>query len=281
MTYVTSGQLRLWTSLTGSTDDPPVLLIMGAEGQSVHWPTTFVQALVAGGLRVITYDHRDTGRSDTVDFAAAPYGAADLVADAVAVLDGLAVPRAHVVGTSMGGGIAQWLAAAHPARVRTLTLMNTTPINAGHPDLPPPDTAFLTAAAALSALPQHTTAQRIDAAVRAYELLTANPNFDRPAARRMAAEAVSRSRDWTSGANHYRAAGAAETPPPLSAIKAPTLVIAAGSDPMFPPPHAEALAAAIPGARLERVPGLGHTMLAHGQPEHLAALILTHASSPT
>jgi pimeloyl-ACP methyl ester carboxylesterase len=277
MTYVTSGELRLWTSRAGSPDDPPILLIMGAEGQAVHWPAAFVTALVGGGLQVLRYDHRDTGRSDLVDFDRFPYGAADLVADALAVLDGLAVASAHVVGTSMGGGIAQWLAAAHPTRVRTLTLMNTTPIAGAHPDLPPPDPSFLAGAAAVSALPQRTTAQRIDAAVRAYELFTANPGFDRPEARRMATEAVARARDWTSGANHYRAAGGSETPPPLSAITAPTLVIAAESDPMFPPPHAVALAAEIPGSRLERVSGLGHLMLAAGQPELLADLILAHA----
>jgi pimeloyl-ACP methyl ester carboxylesterase len=279
MTYVSAGNLRLWTARAGDQADPPILLIAGAEGQSVHWPPAFVSRLVAGGLQVITYDHRDAGRSDLVDFDSSPYGAADLVSDALAVLDGLNLPSAHVVGTSMGGGIAQWLAAAHPSRVRTLTLMNTTPIGGAPEGLPAPDPAFLSAAAALTALPQHTTAQRIDVAVRAYDLFTANPNFDRPTARRMAAEAVSRSRSRTSGANHYRAAATHEDPPPLSAIEAPTLVIAAESDPIFPPPHAHALASSIPGARLERVPGLGHMMLALGQPEHLADLILAHKAS--
>jgi pimeloyl-ACP methyl ester carboxylesterase len=274
MTYVTSGELRLWTTRDGNPADPPVLLIMGAEAQAIHWPAAFVEHLVAGGLQVIRYDHRDTGRSDVVDFDASPYGAADLVADAAAVLDGLSLDTAHVVGTSMGGAIAQWLAGSSPARVRTLTLMNTTPITGDHPGLPPADPTFMAAVAALGDLPQTTPAQRIDAAVRAYELFTASPNFDRPAARRMAVEAVSRARDWTSGANHYR--GAEGTPPPLSAITAPTLVIAAEADPMFAPPHAEALASQIAGARLERVPGLGHMMLAHGQPELLADLIVSH-----
>ena len=277
MTYVTSGTLRLWTSRAGSPDDPPVLLIMGAEGQAVHWPPAFVDRLVAGGAQVISYDHRDVGRSDLVDFDASPYTAFDMVTDAVAVLDGLGLPSAHVVGTSGGGVMAQWLAGARPDRVRTLTLMNTTPLTGDHPDLPPPDPSFLAGLSAVAGLPQNTAAQRVDAAIRTYELFTNSPNFDRAAARRMAREAVERSRDWTHAANHYRAGDGPEKPPPLSAISAPTLVIAAEADPMFGPPHAAALASAIPDARLERVPGLGHLMMAPGQPEHVADLILTRA----
>jgi pimeloyl-ACP methyl ester carboxylesterase len=282
MTYVTAGGLRLWTARAGSTQDPAVLLIQGAEGQAVHWPEAFVSRLVAAGFQVISYDHRDVGQSDLVDFDAAPYTMFDLVTDAVAVLDGLSVETAHVVGTSAGGILAQWLAAAVPIRVRTLTLMNTTPLAGDHTALPPPDPKFQAAVAALADLPRTTRAQRIDAEIRSYALFTNSPAFNRPAARHMAKQAVARARDWTHAANHYRAGDAPEKPPPLSTIKAPTLVIAAESDPVFPPPHAAALAAAIPHARLEQVPGLGHMMLATHQPEQVADLILTHlTTAPT
>ena len=126
MTLVTSGELRLWVDRIGDPADPAVLLIAGAEAQGIGWPSALVDRLVAGGLQVIRYDHRDTGESDSVDFDESPYSIVDLVEDAVAVLDGLDVESAHVLGASMGGVIAQWLAATHPDRVVTLTLMSTT-----------------------------------------------------------------------------------------------------------------------------------------------------------
>src|SRR5215204_1956819 len=98
---VESGAVRLWTERIGDPADPPVLLIMGAEAQGIAWPDELVSRLVAGGRQVIRYDHRDTGESSTVDFDTSPYSLADLVADAVAVLDGHGLASAHVVGASM------------------------------------------------------------------------------------------------------------------------------------------------------------------------------------
>ncbi|MFG1605311.1 alpha/beta fold hydrolase [Actinoplanes sp. NPDC049265] len=279
MTYVTSQGLRLWTSRSGSADDPAILLVMGAAAQAVHWPARFVRRLVEAGFQVIQYDHRDVGQSDLVDFDASPYTMFDMVTDAVAVLDGLSVETAHIVGTSGGGVMAQWLAAAMPNRVRTLTLMNTTPLDGDPASLPPPDPAFLAGAEALDDLPRTTAAQRIDVEIRFYSLFTNSPHFDRPAARHMAKQAVERAQDWTHAANHYRAGDGPEKPPSLSAIKSPTLVLSADSDPIFPPPHAAALASAIPNARLQPVPGLGHMMLAVNQPDHVADLILTHLTA--
>src|SRR6185312_11837046 len=105
MTFVASGELRLWVERIGDPADPAVLLIAGAEAQGIGWPSPLVDRLV------------DAGESDSVDFDESPYAMVDLVEDAVAVLDGLDVESAHVVGASMGGVIAQWLAATHPGRV--------------------------------------------------------------------------------------------------------------------------------------------------------------------
>src|SRR4051794_24287283 len=109
--FVDSGGLRLWTERFGDPAAPAVLLIMGTASQGIGWPDELVAALVDGGRQVIRYDHRDTGRSDRVDFAAHPYTLADLAGDAAAVLDGHAIGAAHVAGASLGGAIAQWLAA--------------------------------------------------------------------------------------------------------------------------------------------------------------------------
>jgi pimeloyl-ACP methyl ester carboxylesterase len=279
MAFVTSGKLRLWVERIGDPADPAVLLIAGAESQGIGWPSVLVDRLVAGGLQVIRYDHRDTGESDSVDFDQSPYSMVDLVEDAVAVLDGLHVESAHMVGASMGGVIAQWLAATHPGRVRSLTLMSTTA--PARRDLPPPDASFLARSDEIAKLPRGTDEERVEADVQVYELMNGGSlPFDEAAARDLAERHFARARDRAKSANHHRISEQRNEPPALTAIKAATLVIVAEADPIFPPAHAEALAEGIPGARTARVPGMGHTYFSPGLPEHLADQILAFIQEP-
>jgi pimeloyl-ACP methyl ester carboxylesterase len=110
----------------GDPADPTILLVAGRGGSRTEWPTELCDRLVAGGRHVVRYDHRDTGRSTTCPPGEPDYTFADLVADALGILDGLGVARAHVVGISMGGALAQHLAVRHPIRVASLTLLSTT-----------------------------------------------------------------------------------------------------------------------------------------------------------
>ena len=116
-----------------------MLLIAGAGASMDWWEDGFCDRLAAGRRFVIRYDQRDTGRSVGYEPGAPGYGWDDLVLDAVGVLDALGVDRAHLVGMSMGGGIAQVAALDHPDRVATLTLVATAPAAPGgdDPDLPP------------------------------------------------------------------------------------------------------------------------------------------------
>jgi len=173
----------------------------------------------------------------------------------------------------MGGVIAQWLAATHPGRVLTLTLMSTTA--AGRRGLPPPDASFLARSEEIATLPRGTGEERVEADVQVYELMNGGRlPFDEKAARDLARRHFARARDWTKSANHRRIGEQRNEPPALTAIRAPTLVVVGEADPIFPPAHAEALTEGIPGARAVRVPGLGHTYFSPGLPEHLADQIL-------
>jgi pimeloyl-ACP methyl ester carboxylesterase len=130
----------------------------GRVGPGHHLSDALVNRLVVRGVQVIRFDHRDTGRSSIIDFDRHPYGLSDLAADTLAILDAYKLPPTHVVGASMGGVIAQWLAVHEPARVRSLTLLSTTPMShdpgpvwqraiarqpADPDDLPPPTPRFL------------------------------------------------------------------------------------------------------------------------------------------
>jgi pimeloyl-ACP methyl ester carboxylesterase len=126
----------------GGVDDPTVLLV----GSSMlSWPNELCERLIAGGRRVIRYDVRDTGRSESYPPGAPGYSLADLVDDAVGVLDATATERAHVAGMSTGGWIAQLLALGHPGPVATLTLVASRPNTPGpvDDDLPEHDEALM------------------------------------------------------------------------------------------------------------------------------------------
>lgn len=295
--FVRRGHLRLWTERFGQPDDPTVLLVMGTSTQGIGWPDELVEALMDSGRQVIRFDHRDTGRSDSVDFTTHPYALADLATDAVAVLDAYGVATAHVVGTSLGAAIGQWLAVHRAARVRTLTAMASSPMGnnpgpawaralAGQPaaqgELPPPTARFLDHLMDAARAPRATAQQRVDADVQTWRMLNGDVlPFDEPAARRFVEHCHDRAGNLAAAANHDLAGRRWDDDrrASLSGITAATLVLHGSDDPLFPPAHGEALAAQIPTARLEIVPGMGHhPFFAPGLTERIAGSIIRHTT---
>jgi pimeloyl-ACP methyl ester carboxylesterase len=282
--FVASGPLRIWTERVGGQQLPAVLMVMGSGAQGVSCPDALVTRLVERGVQVIRFDHRDTGRSSIVDFDAHPYTIGDVARDCLAVLDGYGLNSAHVAGASLGGVIAQWLGVHAPDRVRSLTVMSSTPLGhdpgpararaqAGEPahpgDLPPPTPAFLAHLAA--GLPPG-----VESDVALFRVFNGPVRpFDELAARAMLELALSRATDPAAAANHDRAAYMDDPDllAPLSSITAPTSIVHGDQDPVFPLAHGEALAAAIPGAVLHVVSGMGHVMTSPGLPEDVADLI--------
>ncbi|REG00650.1 pimeloyl-ACP methyl ester carboxylesterase [Asanoa ferruginea] len=266
---MTAGGLRLWTERIGDPDHPPVLLIMGSAAQGITCPDALVIRLVERGAQVIRFDHRDTGRSSVVDFDAQPYALADLAADCLAVLDGHGLATAHVAGMSMGGMIAQWLGVHAPGRVRSLTLLTSSPMGNRSGDLPPPAPEFLAHLAA-------GLAPGVESDVELFRVFNGPVRpFDEPGARAMLERAWARATDPAAARNHDRAGRtfAPDRLAPLSSITAPTTIVHGDQDPVFPLAHGEALAAAIPGAHLHVVPGMGHIFYSPGLPEEIADLI--------
>ncbi len=127
---IDSNGIRLWTEDFGDPNDPTLLLVMGASAQGIQWPEPFIEAFVARGFYVIRYDNRDTGQSTCFDFATSPYTLDDLANDAVGVLDAYGVRAAHVAGASMGGMITQTLMIRYPHRLKSATIIMSSPLAA-------------------------------------------------------------------------------------------------------------------------------------------------------
>jgi pimeloyl-ACP methyl ester carboxylesterase len=243
----------------GDRDAPAILLIAGAQGSMHSWEDAFCERLAAGPRYVIRYDHRDTGRSVTYEPGKPEYTGDDLVDDAVGILDALGLERAHVVGISLGGAIAQMVALERPERVASLTLISTSPAVAGERELPASSAELR---ASFDAPPPDWTDH---AAVVDFVVASARPYaarsrpFDEEPWRELARRDLARSSNIAASANHYLVDGA-DSARRLDEISAPTLVLHGTEDPLFPFAHGEALAREIPGAELVALEQTGHEL---------------------
>jgi pimeloyl-ACP methyl ester carboxylesterase len=268
----------------GDPGDPAILLMAGAAQSMDGWDPEFCARLAAGLRYVIRYDNRDTGRSVSYPVGKPPYTGADLIADALGLLDALEVPSAHLVGVSMGGALAQEIALYHPDRIASLTLIETSPIEPRGPDEParprmsdemwaffehPPASPDWTDRAAV-----------IDYIVEV-ERPFDGPGFDEEYVRGVAGRVVDRTENIeASMTNHWAMAGEEDDPAPprLGRLTIPTLVMHGTADPFFPYGHGEALARAIPGARLIPLEGVGHQVPPPAVWDVVIPALLNHTS---
>ncbi|WP_219817386.1 alpha/beta fold hydrolase [Arthrobacter sp. N199823] len=242
----------------GDKSSPPVLLIAGATQSMDWWTPDFCQLLAAEGLYVIRYDQRDTGVSTTSPPGKPDYMGIDLTNDLVRILDALGIAAAHLVGLSMGGGIAQYLGVTEPLRVLTLTLIESSPIGGDSGELPIPDLSLGAAENELPVVSNWNDASSvIDYRVEAERPYQGSFGFDEDRIRAIATIEFGRTKSIESSMlNHFLVAGDSEADP--SMVTMPTLVIHSDSDPLFALPHGAALAHMIPRATLLRVHGMGH-----------------------
>ncbi len=252
-----------------------VLLIMGLGAQMTRWPLAFIQRLVAKGYRVVTFDNRDVGLSEKFDAAGpadlqaviaammagrkpdAAYTLDDMADDAVGLLDALKIARAHIVGASMGGMIAQLVAANHPDRVLSLTsIMSST----GNPNLPPAKPEIM---AALMSAPQGDDFKTLLEHALKTQTLIASPGYppDEGMLKHQIKADLNRA-IYPVGVTRQMAAVVAcgDRRAALKKIVAPTVVVHGTDDPLVPVEGGRDTAASIAGAELREIPGMGHDL---------------------
>jgi pimeloyl-ACP methyl ester carboxylesterase len=262
MAFARNGGVEIAYRAVGPRDGDPVLLIMGLGGSGRMWWR--LEPHVARERPTLLIDNRGTGDSDSIR---GRISMADMAADAVAVLDAAGAERAHVVGVSMGGMIAQHLALDHRDRVRSLVLGCTT---AGGRSGPPP--WRLLAATALRPLVGPNGTWRLVAPILYSQATRGRPDRLREDLERRAADATPTATllaQMGAIAGHDTRARLAE----LEGI--PTLVLHGSADSLVPPAAGRRLAEAIPGARLHVVEGAGHVMSTDAE-EEVADAILDH-----
>lgn len=265
--------VRLLTESVGAPDDPVVLLIMGAMSSGVWWPADFCRQLAARGRFVVRYDHRDTGASTCCPPGAPDYTTEDLADDALRVLDGYGVQRAHLVGMSLGGLLAQLVALKAPERVASLTLIASERLALADPAMPPMDPAIPAYHARAAELDWSDDAAVVDYQVGAWRLL-AGPNrpFDEAAIRTLAEADRARTPDPLTPFNHAQLGDPEAWVGRLDEIRAPVQVIHGRHDGVLPYAHGLALERDLPNATLLTLDEAGHELDRRDWPAILDAI---------
>jgi pimeloyl-ACP methyl ester carboxylesterase len=277
------GDVELCYETFGNPADPTMLLIMGLGTQMLGWDTAFCEQLAARGFHVIRYDNRDIGRSTILSSApvptlgqiarrdkrAASYTLAEMAADGVGLLDHLEIERAHLVGVSMGGMIAQTIAARRPERVLSLTsIMSSTGSRwRGQPALRT-YRQFLRPVSTDRATYIAQTAALFD--------IIGSPGFERDDdnLRTLLGAMYDRGHDPGSVTRQLAAILASgDRTAELRRITAPTLVIHGTADKLVAPSGGRATARAIPGARLLMIEGMGHDLPRGAWPQLIDAIV--------
>ena len=284
---VSANGVDLCVETFGDPADEAILLIGGAASSMDYWDDELCERLAAGETRasarfVIRYDLRDTGRSVSYEAGAPPYTRGDLAVDAVGVLDALGVARAHVVGMSMGGGLAQLVALDHPDRVATLTLISTSPGGPGgqNDDLPAMSDELARVFSEPAAEPDWSDREAVvDYLVDADRPFAGSLPFDEAGKRSLAGRVFDRTDSIASAmTNHWILEDGEPTRPRLGDVTASTLVLHGTEDPLLPYGHGVALAREIPGAQLVPLEHVGHEMPPREVWDVLVSAILKHTA---
>jgi pimeloyl-ACP methyl ester carboxylesterase len=288
--------IKLAYEVQGDPQGETILLIAGLGLQLISWPDTFCKGLADQGFRVVRFDNRDSGLSSKLDHFGKPnlhmaffkslfhmplfsgYTLYDMAKDGIGLLDALGIEKAHIVGASMGGMIAQIIAARYPQRVLTLTSIMST---SGRPGLPGPT---MEANNALFTSPENPRDVNsvIDYFVRMFRVI-GSPGYPTPDAllRKRVTDSVRRNVCPRGTARQMMAvASSGDRGALLRTIKAPTLVIHGTDDPLVPIAGGRDTARLISGAILYEIEGMGHDF-PPALEEKLSGLIAAHCKGAT
>ncbi|MGB5411835.1 MAG: alpha/beta hydrolase [Woeseiaceae bacterium] len=294
MSSVAANGIRIEYEEFGDPCDPAVVLVMGYSAQMVVWPEAFCRALAEQSLRVIRFDNRDVGLSTHLDGVKAPgmlrcmfgprlglrlsvpYSLDDMALDTLGLMDALHIDRAHIVGASMGGMIAQIIAAKHPDRAASLTSIMST---SGNRKLPGPRPKVLRHAV-FKNRKNFTREQTIEYLIEFFQM-NASPAYPVTLEERRERITAWLNRSFDPAGTARQFAAMATTPDRtalLATIEVPVLVIHGEEDPLIPAECGRHTAQCIKNADLHVFPGMGHDLPEQLIPQ-LTGLIASHCAA--
>jgi pimeloyl-ACP methyl ester carboxylesterase len=274
MPTTSANGIELYFDTFGKDTDPTLLLVPGLGAQCVGFDEPLCRQIAALGVRVVRYDNRDVGLSTHLDgvevdavaavVAAmadqpvdAPYTLSDMAADGMALLDSLGVDSAHVVGTSMGGMIAQTIAIEHPERVRSLTSVFST---TGEKDVGSPDPEVLTSLMGIMTSSED-RASRVAQGIELARLIGTRSVFDEGRARTPTEMFVDRAYDPAgTGRQMVAILASGSRADGLPGITAPTVVLHGDADPLIDISGGVRTAELVPGSQFRALDGMGHDL---------------------
>jgi len=270
---VQSGKAVIAAEALGPAEGVPLVLVMGATASMLWWPDDLLAGLTGAGFRVIRFDHRDTGLSSRSAGEGPDYAVEDMAGDVLAVMDAFGVARAHLAGMSLGGLIGQILAVEAPERLASLTLIGAEPLGWEGPPLPGIAPAFMDHFAGFAALDWDDRAG-VEAFLLGIARLCAGSGapFDAGRERVRIRREQDRNPDLRAAFRHGALAMARHHAGWAARIGLPVEVIHGAEDPILPLVNGQALARAVPGARLTVLEGLGHELPARAVPALVVAL---------
>jgi len=279
--------LKLHTESFGKSSNPACILIAGNMCPARFWTDAFCQYFAIHGFFIIRYDHRDVGESSEIDWQKAPYTMSDLAKDAISIMDGYGIKKAHFVGDSMGGWICQRIGIDYPERVLSLVIISAGPIEII--DVPltvrsakEQETLDKTASIFNSLKEGKTLEERIQNYLPIWRYTNAEIPLDEEMAENITRDFLVRTKN-RNFINHelmmqefFSKMKKSKT---LQKIMKPVLVIQGDKDPVVLPRHGKAVADAILKSKLIMIKGMGHTFLNRALEKRIAKIIFDFFNS--
>lgn len=257
---IKANNIELSTESFGNKNNPAILLIAGATVSMLYWDTEFCEKLSEKGFFVIRYDNRDVGQSTNYEPGSTPYDIVDLTNDAISILDGYEIDKAHFVGISLGGLISQIAAIKFPDRVITLTLMSSGPWGDSDPTIPEMDTKILEHHGNAELVEWTNEDSVVNYMVKGFALMSGRKSFDKQRIEKFVRAEFNRAKNYISMFNHATLQGGEHYWNRLNEIHQPTLIIHGTDDKIWHYKNSGVLLEKIQKTKLITLEGTGHEL---------------------
>lgn len=257
---VKNKEVSIYTENFGNKANPAILLVAGATVSMLYWDAEFCQKLADKGFYVIRYDNRDVGKSTNYEPGTTPYTIVDLTDDAIAILDAYQINKAHLVGMSLGGLIAQIAALKYHDRVQSLTLLSTGPWGDSDPTIPEMDKRIVDFQAKSGDVNWNDENAVVAYMVEGSKLMSGSKPFDKQRTEQWVRAEYKRANNYKSMFNHAGIQGGEEFYNRLNEIDQPTLLIHGTDDQIWHFKHTKVMLKKIKGSKLLTLEGTGHEL---------------------